>query len=358
MTSSQVIVAGFLLLIVGLVGVWWPCAGAQRRFADRARRHRRRARRRRPPDRRPVAADATCCSATASPGLALALRSSTRAVPMLDARARRSAPAALVDALGRRALVGRRAGWPCRGGRSPPSVASWRSPTSPCSPGTASSTRPSTATSSRRPAWIDAAAAPRRRRRRRPRAAAAGRRVRGLPLGLHRRPAAARADRPPARHAGTCCRSAAPAAMDLLYALDDRFQAGVAETGVDRPGRPAARRRHDLGGRRRGVRPLPHRPRPRSSQRRCSPRPPRRPGVGDAGAVRRRRSSTRPTSRWSTSSRCPTPRVGQPVAARRAGAGATTPVPSSGPRTTSCCRRQRRRRWSTPPRPACSTAAS
>ncbi len=48
-----------------------------------------------------------------------------------------------------------------------------------------------------------------------------------------------------------------PPAMDLLYALDDRFQTGIAEPAVDRSDRPAVRRRHDLGAERHLVRPLP-----------------------------------------------------------------------------------------------------
>ena len=48
-----------------------------------------------------------------------------------------------------------------------------------------------------------------------------------------------------------------PGAMDLLYALDDRARP-TSSTRVDRAGRPAVRRRHDLGQQRHGVRALPH----------------------------------------------------------------------------------------------------
>ena len=48
-----------------------------------------------------------------------------------------------------------------------------------------------------------------------------------------------------------------PPAMDLLYALDDRFQTGIAEPAVDRSDRPSVRRRHDLGAERHLVRPVP-----------------------------------------------------------------------------------------------------
>ena len=46
-------------------------------------------------------------------------------------------------------------------------------------------------------------------------------------------------------------------AMDLLYALDDRFQARDRRAGVGGPGRPAVRRRHDLGAQRHPLRPVP-----------------------------------------------------------------------------------------------------
>ena len=90
--------------------------------------------------------------------------------------------------------------------------------------------------------------------------------------------------------------------MDLLYALDDRFQDGTIEAGVDRAGRQAARRRHDPGRQRQRVRALPHhasgggvepvsgrRARPGSARRRASAAAPERPGrAGDRRGVRRR----------------------------------------------------------------------
>ena len=91
------------------------------------------------------------------------------------------------------------------------------------------------------------------------------------------------------------------AAMDLLYALDDRFQSGTVEPDGDRPDRPAARRRHGVVDRRRRLRPLPHAApgdRPRPLRRRGRRRARRSPTAS--------RSSTFRTSRWSTSSRCPT----------------------------------------------------
>ncbi len=50
-----------------------------------------------------------------------------------------------------------------------------------------------------------------------------------------------------------------PGAMDLLFALDDRFQTSTIEPAAIAPGRQDARCRHDLADQRCGVRAVPHR---------------------------------------------------------------------------------------------------
>ena len=139
------------------------------------------------------------------------------------------------------------------------------------------------------------------------------------------------------------------AAMDLLYALDDRFQAGVVEPARDRPGRPAARRRHDLGHRRRRLRPLPH------AAARARRRPVRR---------RRRRRSAQPVPYGEPVVNVPDipmvdeqsvsdPRVGTAGRHRSSWCPSTTRSPSCGPRTTSCSSPAAATGSSTPPPPGC-----
>ena len=103
--------------------------------------------------------------------------------------------------------------------------------------------------------------------------------------------------------------------MDLLYALDDRFQSGVVEPAAIAPDRPAARRRHDVGDRRHRLRPLP------DAAARARPRPVRRRHgrARRSGRLRRPGGRTSRTSRWSTSSRCPTRAIGRADPAGRAG---------------------------------------
>ena len=163
-------------------------------------------------------------------GLALALRSSTRALPLSTSagvagagslrRGQRRASAF------RRLDVARRSSSPSR------CVVRSASSTCPrCGPGP-SSTRRSSATRIRLRPGPRRPPRSTRARPRAPRAAAAGRRVRRLPLGVHRRSTAARAHRQAARHPRPAAARQSPAAMDLLYALDDRFQDG------DRSSRP------------------------------------------------------------------------------------------------------------------------
>ena len=192
-----------LIGLAGLVVARWRAPALRRR----ARRHRRRARRRRPPDRRPVAADGPARSATATSGAALALRSSTRAVPVLVLGLALGA-GALVDALAPAC------GWRPGGAPRAVAAAAWRARglrrnlpvltgPPPRRPGARPRRGPAGGVGRRR----------RRARRQRPRATACcscpGSRVRRLPLGLHRRPAAARPDRPAARHPRPAARSAA-----------------------------------------------------------------------------------------------------------------------------------------------------
>ena len=237
----------------------------------------------------------------------------------------------------------------CRGGRSPAAVvvAAGASPTCRRSPATASSTRRSTATRTRRP----------RGTRPPPRSTPATPAATGCcscpapefgafrwgytvdpPLpGLTDRPLVTR-DLLPAR--------AARRRWTSLYALDDRFQAGTVEPGVDRPGRPAARRRHDLAHRRRRVRPLPHAA-PRA--RRATSSPTACPGSATPMPYGEPVRQRRPTSRWSTSSRCPTP-ASASRCRRSSWCRSTTRCRSSGPRTTSCSSPAAATGSSTPPR--------
>ena len=119
----------------------------------------------------------------------------------------------------------------------------------------------------------------------------------------HARPAAARHR----RRRWTCCTRSTTAPRPTPSTLPS-----IA------PGRPAVRRRHDLGQQRHGVRPLPHaasRADPRAVRRRSQPASPRPRAFGSPVAQRAgsRRCSTRPRS--------PTPTIGQPVATGRARRG-------------------------------------
>ena len=88
-----------------------------------------------------------------------------------------------------------------------------------------------------------------------------------------------------------------PGAMDLLYALDDRAQADTLDPAVDRAGRPAARRRHDLGQQRHGVRSVPH---AAAGAHRRDRSPTSRPvSAHRVGSARRRRTCRR----WRCSTR-------------------------------------------------------
>ncbi len=182
----------------------------------------------------------------------------------------------------------------------------------------------------------------RRRRRRHPRARAPAARsgVRRLPLGLHRRPAAPRDDRPAARHPrppparqrrgdGPPVRPRRP--------LPVRHR----RAGDDRPDRPAAGRRHRVGVRRRRLRPLPDAAtgdRPRSLRRR---RP--RPGHGGPLWRTRRQPAGRADGRRAGGGRPARRRSGP---ARRAGTArrAGDRDPGQGRR------RARRRQWRRPRR--------
>ena len=284
-----------------------PPRGLPARAGDRAagrtalrraaglRRHR--AGRRRAPDRRPGAADD---AARASLGLSLALRSSTRAIPLSTFGLALGA-GALVSAAGALRWRWRALG---AGRRSPPLACS-------------TCRRCGTA------AFVDPALDPRpgpaggvargrrgarRRRPRRPRAAAARPGVRRVPLGLHRRPAAARSDRQAARHARPAA-ARQPGAMDLLYALDDRFQTSTIEPAAIAPvarllGADTIWLTNDVAFERfRTARPEPVADAVRRRRAR------RRAGH----VVRRRRCRTCRCCRWSTRPRCRRPGVGEPL---------------------------------------------
>ena len=127
--------------------------------------------------------------------------------------------------------------------------------------------------------------------------------------------------------------------MDLLYALDDRFQSGTDRAGVDRPDRPPARRRHGLADRRRRLRPLPHAApgdRPRPLRR-------RRPGIGTAGALRRagRQRARHPDGRRAVRRRPPRRPAGPARRARPGRRRRADRDPGQGRRRAR--RRQRRR---------------
>ena len=183
-------------------------------------------------------------------GLSLALRSSTRALPLL-VLGLALGTAALVDAIGpcRRLAPG---GAGRRRRRRSPLWATFRS-----SPTTVSSTRRSSATNSPPAAWTDAAAALD--------ALPPGFRVLQLPgaefgaftLGIHRRPAAPGADRPAAgdpRPAPPRLAGGDGPALRPRRPLPGR----IGRARRRRPDRPPVRRRHDLAARRRRLRPLPH----------------------------------------------------------------------------------------------------
>ena len=142
--------------------------------------------------------------------------------------------------------------------------------------------------------------------------------VRRLPLGLHRRPAAARADRatarhprpPPARQPGGDGPRCTPSTTASSPA--------TVEPAVDRPGRPAARRRHDLA----------HAATPPST---ASARPGPElvadlfaaavTGLGRRRGLRRRRSSTSPDIPMVDEQSAVRPARRPAGPARRAGAG-------------------------------------
>ena len=236
--------------------------------------------------------------------MALALRSSTRALPLLTIGIGLGA-AAIVDAVGHRASA---VGPPRRRARG--RSWRWQPPVAARSPPGRPGPRP------RRAATRGVGRRRRRARRdagRLSRAAAARRRVRCLPLGLHRRSAAARADHPPAGDA----RPAAPrlGRGDGPAVRPRRpLPGGLARDRVDRPDRPPARRRHRSGS------PATWRStasarRARRPPARCSPRP---PPIRRADSATRwptaTRSSTGRRCRWSTSRRCRTRRCSPPVA--------------------------------------------
>ena len=133
-------------------------------------------------------------------------------------------------------------------------------------------------------------------------------------------------------------------AMDLLYALDDRFQAGVAETGEVAPVAPAARRGHHLVARRRGLRPVPHPP-PRDHPRavRGGRRGDR--GAGDARALRAAgaQPAQRPHGRRAVAVRS-TRRPARAAGRAGAGAGPRGGHPGEGPLGADRRLRRRRRR--------------
>ena len=91
--------------------------------------------------------------------------------------------------------------------------------------------------------------------------------------------------------------------MDLAVRPRRPLPGRHGRAGGDRPDRPPARRRHDLGVRRRRLRPLPHARARRSSHDLFAGAV---PGAGHGRCRTASRSSTGPTCRWSTSSRCPT----------------------------------------------------
>ncbi len=220
----------------------------------------------------------------------------------------------------------------CRGGRSPP-PACWSWPSSTCPSLTHHAPRRPGARARRAAArGLDRRRGRARRRAARlPRDGAAGRRVRGLPLGLHRRPAPPRPDRQAARHPGPPARSAAPRAMDLLYALDDRFQAGVAETGAVAPvarllGADTIWLPGDAAFDRFRT------PRPEITARAVRGGRARRPRAWGCPCPTGRRRPTRPTSPWSTSSRSPIHASASPCR-RSSWCRCRTPRRSSGPRT-------------------------
>ena len=181
-------------------------------------------------------------------GLSLALRSSTRALPLL-VFGLALGTAALVDALGR-VVVWRRAMLAGRRGRD-----RLGQPPSPRQP---RSRRPSSGARRTAPGGVGR----RRRSARRhavwfPRAAPARSRVRGVHVGIHRRPAAPGPDGPAAGDTGSAPPRFAGGDGSVVCPrrpLPDR----IGRARRRRPDRPPVRRRHDLAARRCRLRPLPH----------------------------------------------------------------------------------------------------
>ena len=286
MVSGRLIATGFVLLLIGLAGLV-ATRWTHRRFAVAlvvvgvvlgVGVH--------PIDDPSPLMDLVLGDGTS--GAALALRSSTRAVPMLVLGIALGV-AALVDACGALRLRQPRAVGPDphRARRRPRRRQPARAHrTALGRPGDRPRPGPAGGVGRRRR---------RARRRRHPgaRAAAAGPGVRRLPLGLHRRPAAARHDGQAARHprppAARQRRGDGPA-LRPRRPLPERHR----RARRDRTGRPPARCRHDLDHRRRRLRPLPHGP-PRDRRAICSP--PACPAPAPASAVRRARWPTCPTSR-------------------------------------------------------------
>ena len=169
---------------------------------------------------------------------------------------------------------------------------------------------------------------PRRAGRRHARPGAARRRVRGVPVGHHHRPDPARPHRPPDPHPRPVARSAAPAPMDLLYALDDRFQEGVGEPAAIAPiarllGAGAIVYRGDTAFERyRTARPEPT----------WAVYPARAPGLGPAADRTGRRRRTDPPVADVDEVRCPILPSASPCR-RRPSCPSRTPCRSCGPTT-------------------------
>ena len=171
-----------------------------------------------------------------------------------------------------------------------------------------------------------------------PRPAATGLRVRGFPMGLHRRPAATR----PHHQTAGDARSVAIglSGCDGPAVCTGRPRAGShARPVVHRCGRPLSGCRHHLGRQRPGLRPLPHatsrgggatvppparRPGRTGWVRRCNPQPP-----GDPNG---RRDGAELGRSWNS------------AGARRVGTRRRPCLDCSGERSCGRARRQRRRR--------------
>ena len=279
--------------------------------------HRARARRRRPPVRRPVP-DRRSFRGDGQHGLSLALRSSTRAVPLL-ALGLALGSAALVDAIGR-TIAWRRAVFaaavvlvalgnlPVLTGHRLVDPALERDEDPPA-------------------AWTEAAAALDDAARRATaccscRAPSSGRSAGATP-SIRRCPA----DRPPARHPRPPpARLAGGDGPPVRPRRPLPGRSGRARRR--RPDRPPVRRRHDLAARRRRLRPLPHAP-PGARPPTCSPRG--SDGLGEPVAYGDPAVNV-PTCRWSTSSRCPS-RQSARRSPRSSWSPSTTRCRSCGPAT-------------------------